>query len=468
MTAEHGYDFDVFLGYAPEDDEPVGDGKTPEVRREPLIPFFKQMLSRFAENRIGRELRIADAHEGIGPERAAGFIAIVSDRYVDDIDQMDRVDEYVVAREDDTSAMFAAALSPVPRDRLLDTLRDVRMYDLFGEDRRTLLPHVLRAANGLAKDLAAALEKLSQAEDTHGDSQDVAPPTVFLAHTDPSLRQKREDLRAALEARGFAVVPEGPAEADPSLVERETLAALPAATASIHLFTDRYDEAAWIECDVAMLEGSRKGDLIQHVWIAGPDEPANRVLANLFRDIEDAERGVALYRGMAFEKFQQDLVGALASGEPPSPRDEAEGQEPAGRRYVCLVYAEEDQDWSKQPRRYLQRHFGVLDLTSRSDETASEIGERLARHLSLSSGCLIVCGDATTDWLKETRLELVRLEKVENLDPPRGYCLVGRSNFVKREFRAEPGSIVIKKSDRVSESDLLPFIDRATGVAGQA
>lgn len=507
LSDGHGYEFDVFLSHAVEN-AGSPDAGAPATGTDALA-LFRNALGKFGGKWLKRELTIADAADGASPEQAAAFVAVLSPAYLEDIDVFGHAVEYLASRGDREPVMFTAIRDEVPRDSILEDLRDVRTYALHDDAGMSPPGLVMSAASSLAKDLAAALEKAEgstngpapdttdaetsegtgaraigpdmAAAETNGAGPRPDPETagpavasgprpagesgrsVFLAHTEPALQEYREDLRRALLDRGYRVVPEGPARAHSARLEAETTSALEGCEISVHILGATYDDAAALEAEIAG-ERSAAGGLTRFVWLAAGRSPDDGRLRRLYASIEDSPAGTEPIRNGPLQTFQTHVLDHLERAR--RVREPLSGDAP----FVYVHYDGADAKWGQRVQGLLRRHRlstgREIEIVNPllGDVRAAQIAEDRRWKLADCDVCVVLWGSAPAAWMEDLRRELHELRRIEGRKTDvRFVFLPPEEDEAKHVFIPPWGPAPVRPGEKVLPGEVLPLIEIATG-----
>ncbi|MEZ5319193.1 MAG: DUF4062 domain-containing protein [Vicinamibacterales bacterium] len=479
-------------------------GKPPQIWRDPKLS--------------GNDLFEASILDRL--RRVAILVAVVSPRYLKSEWTIRELEEFRVAAEaqgglrvQDKARIFKVLKTPVPLDRLPDSLRGLLGYEFFRLDPESGKIRELDEIFGseahrdfwlqlddLAHDVCALLEMLeredanraaaSSAALTGGAparaaSQAAARPAaapgpaattnaVFLAETTSDLREYREAVRRDLQQSGLVVLPDRPlpfVAAEAEALARDQLAMC---RLSIHLIGRHYgvvpegSDRSLIELQHELAtERSQSAPLARLIWIpeglSVDDDRQRRVLDRLRMDPRVGTEADLL------ETYFEDLRTTIqdwlrrpapappAAADATTPVERADADDEPPRLY--LVADERDvarlDPWADA---LFDQGLEVLRPVYEGDER--EIREYHEENLATCDGVLIFYGSGSEAWVRR-KLRDVQKAPGYGRTKPRpavGICLVGPRTPEKERFRTHEAT-VIPQWDGVGADGLRPLVE---------
>lgn len=464
------YDYDVFVSYAASDDQ-ASEG------RPAYVGTICALLQGVAQMQLGRELRVAVCQElpsatvelpVTTADKAALFVAVISPAYADmtvdatAVQRMLEVEAFAAAAGDNKQARaFTAIADPVPDAQLSEHLRGLKPYNLSEDGVLTLPAAVAEMAGDMVEVLLGSTtsEKDEEAPVTRGGA---APKrTVYLAHTDETVRAKRDDLRAELTRRGFRVIPEGPPAEDKGEIAQTAQADLEQAELSVHLFGREYDAAARLECKSAGDKCASSTGFSRYVWIEPDEAPGDPDLADLFEEIESAPKGTHPFRRTSIESFKSSVLTALESEQD---TNEIESPERSGPKMVFLDFADADKKWTLRLQQLLGSQPGVDVWLPQLEGDARQIERRNEQYRADCDAVLVVYGEATQDWWLGRTQPRKRSTSTGKAGAT-AYYLVEPMTVEKKGFKRQDAR-VIRAGEEFREEDLVEFLVESGLISG--
>ena len=436
-----GFEDDVFISYAHNDNDPFGPEKCGwvELLHEQLAKRIKFYLNQPPILWRDPDLKANEMWDdkiANRLSRSAIFLTILSDNYLErpycqlevQVFHKKAGPELKVGEK---CRIFKVELRPVTRNKLLPEFDGTGMYSFFrSTGDRELRPGTFpedwpkysENIDSLAHDIADTLRAMQQGVPCGG--RGTAPTgTVFLAQTTSDQRDVREKIRRDLQDRNFTILPTGDLPEDGDAFEKIVRECLNQAEISIHIFgasagfkPDGRDRAStWLQHDLAM-ERANDPEFHRIVWLPPERESAKEEQRDYLKHLQEdpaAQKGAEILWGK-IEDLKKQVNDSLEDirrkreerNKPKTEAKETKEATPApggGEGAPLSVYLICDERDLQSPtfdalQDYLfgQGYQPLTSLPAENPEEARTVHERLIQE---SDACLIYFGAASMGWV---------------------------------------------------------------------
>jgi hypothetical protein len=520
-----GFDEDVFISYAHNDDDTYATETSGWVAQlhSDLDQRVKVHLG--AKLRMWRdcEIRNNDDFAKKIPARlirTATFLSIISPSFMRREWCLRELEEFAahaqrnegVLLDDEKSRIFKVEKIPVDRHTLPSQLQGTGSYKFHGADpARPGREHEFRPFLGgeysrryfeemdeLAKDIATVMLGMAE-KPAAGVEPGATARGVYLAETSSDLDPAASEIRRDLKSRGYLLFPQGdlPYRAkDFSAKAREYLAR---SVLSVHLIGKEYGfvpegEAeksnAWLQSDLA-LERAQDSAFLRLIWmppgVAPADGRQQRFVEYLTQDaavqkgadvletsLEDLKTAILESLAKVERELQQRRTAFRAPAAAPSPAAgsgaaPAETAAPAADDEPLRIYLICDQLDRKSPDFLALRKFlfsqGYEPLLASESGAEADPLEEHAENLAICDACLIYYGRGSANWFHAKLMDLRKnLARRERPVFAKGVYLAPPESDDKSEFETHE-ALVLRGGDSFSPDPLAPFVQRIAAVS---
>jgi hypothetical protein len=500
-----GFDVDVFISYAHNDDDKYG----PEDRgwvaqlHVDLAERIKTYLNETPQ--LWRDCDITGNDDFVQKianrlTRTATLLSVISDNFLNRPWCRREVEEFCLKagqaiQVGEKRRIFKAERRPVSATSLPKQLEGTGMYRFYvpnpGQPNavRELRPSLglevwrlyFEQIDSLARDIAETLKTMRTG--TSGVPRgDPDGGTVYLAETTSDQEHSRDQIRKDLQDRRFTVLPEGDLSSRGPQFEQQVREYLKKSDVSIHIFGSEYGFVpegrdrphTWLQHDLA-LERARDPDFRRIVWLPSVTSPSHegqrQYLDYLRSDVEVQKGAEILYDKL--EDLKAEALKAIdevrARRQQPAGSDgvkassAAGGIAPAkpsdGPPSVYLICDAEDRraaSFAAVQSYLFECGFEPLEAEPADDvEDARRIHEDL---LQVCDAWLIYYGAASDQWAKGKLQDFI---KVRNKRQRRllstGVYVAPPLNDSKAAFRTNLARVIVG-GESFSPEQLTPFL----------
>jgi hypothetical protein len=512
-----GFDEDVFISYAHNDDDTYArepKGWVAQLHSD-LEKRVKVHLG--AQPRLWRDCEIRnneDFDKKISKRlvKTATLLSVLSPSFFQRkwcIRELEEFASYAertfgIRIDDEKWRIFKVEKVPVDRNILPSQLQGFGSYKFHGPDpQHQEKVHEFRPQLGgeytiryfeemdeLAKDIATVLREIGQR--AQGAMPAAAPGiAVYLAESSVDLHKEANEIRRDLKDRGYVVLPTGDLPCSEQDFKGKVRAYLKRSVLSVHLIGKEYGSIpqggtdksnAWLQLDLAMERGDAP-NFMRLIWMPSHVESSDgrqQKFIKYLREDPSAQKGADV-----LETTLEDLKTTLQEKllevrerqrnprQPTETQKEFEGKAAAStkrasdeplRIYIMCDQLDEKSTSLLGLKKFLFSQGYEPIVPSENDDESEALREH-NDNLAICDACLIYYGQGSEKWfgtkLRDLRKILSRREqpvlaKAVYLAPPE---TVSKSELETHE------AIVLRGSETFSPEVLTAFLNRLRGAA---
>jgi hypothetical protein len=505
-----GFDEDVFISYAHNDDDVFAPEQWGWVTR------LHQDLEQRVRNHLGSDVRLWRDCEIRNNEdftnkilhrlmRTATFLSVLSPSFMQRDWCKRELESFTghaesqmgVFIDEERSRIFKVEKMPVERNALPPAMQGTKTYRFYRPDPaepkhtielRPLLGgeyyrRYFEEMDELAKDIAELLKRMGLSSAPGERSVKSNRPMVYLAETTLDLDDKVSELRRDLKDRGYVVLPDGDLPYRADAYKKKVRESLKQAMLSIHLVGAAYGivpegdakSNVWLQHDLAMERGADP-NFLRLIWLPrdlSPSEPRQRDFIAYLHDDAGAQKGADLLNGnieelktVIHERLakickQQDGLrqpAAVASIATASTAPTCAADEPL-RIYIMCDLADRKSASLTALRKHLLSE-GCEPVLPSEGEVESEALQIHAENLGLCDACLIFYGQGSSAWF-EAKLRDLR-KYLRGRQPP----VTAKAVYIAQpttEHKSELltlEAMVLREGELFSSDVIVPFMQR--------
>jgi len=436
-----GFEDDVFISYAHNDNEPFGPEKNGWVallhnELSKRIKFYLNQPPALWRDPDLKGNEVFDDKIANHLTRSAVLLTVLSDNYLErPYCQLEVQVFYKSAGKElkvgEKCRIFKVELRPVKRNKMPPEFEGTGLYSFFRPTGdRELRPEFYpedwprygEQLDSLAHDIADTLRAMQQGV-PYGAEIGAQAGTVYLAQSTSDQSEVRDRIRRDLQDRRITVLPPGDLPEDGDEFENKVREYLKRSDISVHIFglrpgfkPDGRDRAStWLQHDLAM-ERAKDADFRRILWLPQERDAAKEEQREYLKQIQDdpkAQQGAEILWGkiedlkeeinktlLAIQKEREERTKAkpevtpamVAPTEASATTDEAQTvylvcderdlESPAYNELVEFLYANQCEVLKSLPA-----------------ESADEARRLHEEHLQNCDACLIYYGAASEGWV---------------------------------------------------------------------
>ena len=491
------FEHDIFISYTHLDNE------APFPDDPGWISFFHQVLEKRVAQLAGRKLKIWRDPDlkgnDIFPEKlaarvrnAAALICVISPRYVEsdwcnrELREFTEAGARVVVEGAGKARIFKVVKTPMPQDRLPESVQPLLGYEFFKTDPESnrvreldvnIDPELKKEYWARLDDLANDIKDLIDILEKSGAAAPGAKGTVYLSETTTDLRDARDDIKRDLQRHGYTVLPDRSLPLVAQDLTEFVREQLSRAQLAIHLIGSSFGAVpegtthsmVGLQNEVAA-ECSAEGGLRRLIWMPPKLEPQDDRQAEFVDQVRDDER--TYERSDLLEVPMEDLkthvhdqLRAIAE-QAAKEREEQEKkkQSPAAGavvRQIYLVCDQQDIEAVKPIEDHLfDQGFEVLLPAFEGDEAT--VHDDHTSSLTESDAFLFYYGAGNKQWIRN---------QLRGLQKSRGFAgkkpEIATAVYVaepaspdKERFRTNLAEFLFKKEGSFDLGTLSPFVEK--------
>ncbi|MFL5728865.1 MAG: hypothetical protein ACJ75J_05185 [Cytophagaceae bacterium] len=478
-----GFEYDVFISYASEDNKPLTEGE------KGWVSNFQKFLDTMLDQLLGLDVKFATSEDR--PQEAgktAIFIAVCSPNSVNAPNCSRELDAFLKAgltngiKSAPVTRVFKVVKTPVPFEKLPAAMHDMISYDFFQVDPETAKAYEFTEFfNADAEknywmklvDLAYDTFKgLSEMRVSHSYvSPSYKKDSVYLAETTHDLLTERDIIKRELQRHGYRVLPDHTLPAELGALESAVREYMKECKLSIHLIGSSYGE---------YVEGAEKSLIDIENKIAADQYRATSEHNKASREVKEFSRLIWLPVNLkvtsemhkAFiEQLRKDSVGAevlqisledlkavirnmlalrvgeYAGGDQSFRASELNSK--AGLAKIYMICDQSDLKSSEALSSYLkQKGFEVMTSSFEGDlMTLRHIHQE---NLVNCDASIIYCANASPEWLNAKMHDLMKAPGLGRTKP-----MIAKAIFTESEETL--GRVAFKLNDAIIMSSLTGF-----------
>lgn len=470
QESEVPFEYDVFISYAHEENQPVPPDEQGWVDQFELA--LKSYLGRTAGdppriwrdpslNRIGN----LDEHITEALRASAMLVCILSRAYLRSDYCRSELHEFLEASKDDSRVVKVVTATLPDEKEHPPPLNKALGYEFFKVDEREKEAYELdpvedrgayrRMLGSIARGIANRLSGIA------GVAEKPKRGTVFLARTSFDVNEQREALRSELEHHDFRVVPDRPLDPRSAVCETQVRDWLAECLIAVHLIGDHRGGAPDGVPDESYpeLQARETAEYARHhagfarlIWLppglAPADDDQQQFVARLRDDPATYEHG-DLVQG-SFEEFKASVLRQL-----PGETGAAEPVAPARPDRVYLIYEAADEDAIAPIDTLLGKSGFEVRLSVFEGDDESRRRDQ-AQALAEADWAMVYWGAGTELWFN-TEVSALR---ACGRALPGAVCIAAPTSHRKERCVGQPRpELVVSLLAGFSEAALQPFID---------